>query len=186
MPIPLGVLAVAGAGAAGGGPAYDLLETTTVNGSSSLSFSSLDTYSNYKHLQIRVVARADAGGERNLGIRFNSDSGNNYNHHRLQGNGSSVASNATTSTSSILTQEWVVGAESGVANAFGVAVIDILDFSSSSKNTTVRVLSGAEASVDRIVLTSGAWRNTAAVTSIDLFTVAANFSNSRFSLYGIK
>jgi hypothetical protein len=66
--------------------------------------------------------------------------------------------------------------------------IDIFDFSSSSKATTVKALVGnAQASYNRIGLLSGLWAETTPVTSITLSPLSGSLaSNSRFSLYGIK
>jgi hypothetical protein len=190
MPIPLGVLAVAGAGAAGGGGSYDLLETTVLGtAATSVSFTGLGSYSAYKHLQIRAVIRGNSGGNSSAGfhIRLNSDTGNNYAWHRLLGNGSGVFSDGFASQSD---SQMFYGAASGVtANIFGAGIIDILDFNNTSKNTTIRALGGVYTGSDNnVTLNSGLWNNTAAVTTInlrfpDLTGIAAN---SRFSLYGIK
>ena len=62
MPIPLGVLAVAGAGAAPSGPgAYELIETTLLSSAQKqITFSNLNTYSTtYEHLQIRASIRSN-------------------------------------------------------------------------------------------------------------------------------
>lgn len=190
MPIPLGVLAVAGAGAAGGGGAFDLLETVVLGSTTAeTTFTGLGSYSAYKHLQIRATFRRDAFGYvgANLYLRLNSDSGNNYARHQLKGLESVVYSAAQTSTS---VAGYIEGPANQVAaNAFGGAIIDILDFSNSSKNTTVRILSGVAGSTSDtsvINLSSGVWLNTNAVTSLTLGAGTGNVSGSRFSLYGIK
>jgi hypothetical protein len=180
MPIPLGVLAVAGAGAAGGGGSFDLLETTLITtNTTDITFSSLNTYTEYKHLQIRAVIK-DSSTFSTMLVRFNADTGSNYSRHNLQGNGSTVTSGAQTSQTSIIC---------GFADAtnYAALVMDILDFSSSNKNTTIRSLAGTEGATDRINLYSGAFLNTAAVTSITILNNGSNMaSGSRLSLYGIK
>ena len=184
MPIPLGVLAVAGAGAAGGGNSFDLLETTVLGtDTTSVTFSGLGSYSAYKHLQIRLVAResvaADQGG---VVVQFNADTGNNYYNHALEGNGSSVSSLGFDSTS---IRTFSALGNTSTASAFGAGVLDILDFSSSSKRTTLRALTYGW--YGYIYLSSGLWNNTAAITSIRLAGVYGGFkTGSRFSLYGIK
>ena len=190
MPIPLGVLAVAGAGAAGGGNSFDLLETTLITtNTASVTFSNLNTYSAYKHLQIRFLAKntntSDAAPE-TLAMRFNSDTGSNYAFHALFGNGSSVTSNASTTRTAISAIGRV--SQSSTSTIFAAGVIDVLDFSNSSKNTTVRSLGGINSSSSVIELRSGFWNNTAAVTSILLYDDGGRdfVSGSRFSLYGIK
>jgi hypothetical protein len=188
MPIPLGVLAVAGAGAAGGGGSFDLLETTLLGSdTASVTFSGLGSYSAYKHLQIRATTRLSPNstlvGSR---LRMNADSGNNYSEHILYGQAGSVTSGATTSQTSITA---FTTANSAPANSFAGQVIDILDFSNTNKNTTIRHLYGAlvAGGVDTIALQSGAWLNTAAVTSISFTAASGNYlTGSRFSLYGIK
>jgi hypothetical protein len=186
MPIPLGIIAVAGAGAAGGGGSFDLLETVTIGTTTaSVTFSGLGSYTNYKHLQIRAAVRINAGVVQTAGpvVQLNSDTGSNYARHNLSGDGSSVVSTAQTGTSGFYGLI-SAGANAG-ANIFGVAVIDILDFSSSNKNTTLRSLTGVAASESRIALRSALWNNTAAVTSIT-FADADILAGSRFSLYGYK
>ena len=187
MPIPLGILAVAGAGGAAAG-AFDLLETTLVStNTASVTFSNLNTYSDYKHLQIRTALKTNAGttGIEDLRLTFNSDSGSNYAWHRIRGDGSTVASTAGTSTAFINIENSAT--RNNETNIYAGTVLDILDFSNSSNNTTTRSLQGVSASVGRILLASGLWNNTAAVTSIT-FTPAAGslVAGSRFSLYGVK
>ena len=183
-PLPLGILALSGVVAGGG---FDLLETTTLTSSaSSVTFSGLDAYSDYKHLQIRMTGRVDNTTAYNLyHMRLNGDSGSSYSRHALIGTGSVVdPSGASTQT---LMGVGVAPGSSVTSNVFNAAVIDILDFSS-SKNTTVRSLSGsAGGGLDSISLLSSAWYNTTAVTSIEIFRASYNFiSGSRFSLIGVK
>lgn len=192
MPIPLGILAVAGAGASGGG-GYDLLESVILtSNSASVTFSNLNTYSDYKHLQVRIVARdtnSFASTIRDLNMRFNSDSGTNYFGHELIGDPSwpGVFSQNLGNTSRIRARATID--DTATANVFVASIWDILDFSNTSKNKTVRILSGvslASSANERIVMSSGAWNNTAAITSITITGADLHKSGSRFSLYGVK
>jgi len=179
MPIPLGVLAVAGAGAAGGGGSFDLLETTLISSNTaSVTFSNLNNYSAYKHLQIRQAIGATSGTNYNL--QFNGDTGSNYAFHVLYGTGSTVAGLASTS------QTWIRGRMSNESSSsiFSGSIVDILDFSNSSKNTTTRHFDNG---AGLIWFGSGLWNNTAAVTSITIAQSSTGFeAGSRISLYGIK
>lgn len=164
-------------------PASDdfLEEVILTSSASSVTFSGLDAYTDYKHLQIRMITQSDRGaGEDSFGLRFNSDSGSNYSWHRLFGNGSSVISSAATSQTLIY-----IGNITNSTNVFTGLVLDILDFSSSSKNTTTRNLAGSSS---RIGMHSGAYLQTSAITSLEIFsTTSSNItSGSRFSLYGSK
>ena len=183
----LGILNSQAAGA-GAAEAFDLLETTTLTSTaSSVTFSGLGAYSDYKHLQIRAVTRSDRAGEDlDLLCRFNSDTNTNYAHHSIDGNGSSVDSQGSTSQTSMKLGKFLAsGAPSG---AFGASITDVLDFSSANKNKTIRTLMGSKAQYfQEISLFSGFRNNTEAVTSIQIFGESNNLvSGSRFSLYGVK
>jgi hypothetical protein len=165
--------------------AFDLLETTTLTSSaSSVTFSGLDAYSGYKHLQIRMVVQSNNGAT--MWMRINADSGTNYSTHYLSGQGSSVSSSSFTGSDLIyITPGGAVSAAVN-ANAFTANVMDILDFSSANKNTTIRSLFGNDIN-PRITFLSGLWNSTSAVTSLELSSYATGFSiGSRFSLYGVK
>lgn len=164
---------------------YDLLETQVLSSSaSSVTFTGLGSYTDYKHLQVRMVVKDnDAVTTRQFYTRFNSDTGSNYAAHSLGGTGSGVYGYSTTGQTRIYT-----------ANIFGSAkpytpiIQDILDFSNSNKNTTTRTLTGRAETATNIDLWSGLWLNTNAVTSITYTTNGASgiASGSRFSLYGVK
>jgi hypothetical protein len=181
-PIPLGILALSGAFASG---AYDLLETTTLTtNASSVTFSGLGAYSDYKHLQIRLVARNNlATNTGTMRITFNSDSSASYTAHRLRGTGSAVDSQAFTNQSSLFAGT-IQGAIS-TSNVFSPMIIDILDFASTSKNTTIRTLNGHS---NFITLLSGLFFKTNAITSVNISPDTGNnfVPGSRFSLYGVK
>jgi hypothetical protein len=137
-----------------------------------------------------MVARDSSTTTDNTGmiLRFNADTGSNYARHRLRGDGSSVTSSAGTSQTSINVFTSVVGG-GATANAFGVAVIDILDAFETTKNKVTRALTGFHVGAGNAVeLDSGLWMNTSAITSVTITASAsANFtSTSRFSLYGLK
>ncbi len=166
-----------------------LAEEVLTSSQASVTFSSLDTLaSDYQHLQVRAVTRnaRTVGGHERINLTFNSDTGNNYATHRLRGTGSSVSSLATTST-----DKMYVGFSPREASGseFSANVIDILDFSSTNKNTTVRALGGTHSPSDyRIALFSGVWLNTSAVTSMTFTDDGGdNFqAGSRFTLIGLK
>ena len=184
--IPLGFWAASAGGAAG---AFDLLETTTLTSSaSSVTFSGLDAYSDYKHLQIRYIVRnASTGFYRDIRFTLNGDTGANYSSHKLTGNGSTIASSALTSRNQI--DGGVIPDNNLVANSFAAGIFDLLDFANDSKAKTSRMLMGfTDTTYPHIQLTSGRWGSTAAVTSINILNDGSqNFiTGSRFSLYGVK
>jgi len=184
---PLGILSAAGAGGAAEGD-YELIETVILGTSqASVSFSSLGTYSStYKHLQIRGAARIDRNTTfGSLSLTFNSDTGNNYAVHTLDGNGSSVGSGGSSS----IPRTYDIVITSGLqntANSYGGFVADILDVYA-TKNKTIRAFSGFTGGNQNVRLGSGLWNSTASVTSIQVVGEVGNIvAGTRLSLYGIK
>lgn len=184
--ILLGILNAQAAGGAGGA-AYELIESQVLSSSAaSVTFSSIPQ--DYKHLQIRFVARTNTTGFTGTDVfmEFNSSTSGYYKRHSLLANGSSVSSNGD-STSTHAHAGYIM-TDFQPANIFGTSVIDLLDYSNSSKNTTVRGLNGyAQSGYNFIQLFSSLWNNTAAVTSVKLDAIQGDFvSGCRFSLYGIR
>jgi hypothetical protein len=177
------------AGAGGAIPAYDLLETQILGSNqSSITFSSLGTYSStYKHLQIRYTARSSISGTQDgaTGIRLNGDTGSNYSSHGLTGNASSVTSYNFTSQTFMFAQ--LMNGNTATAGAFGAGVIDLLDCYSTTKNKTLRWLTGFTGADAAIRLGSGAYLNTSSLTSVTIDCRGNNYlTGSRFSIYGLK
>lgn len=189
MPITLGILAASGFAPASAG-SFDLLETQVLTSNeSSVTFSGLSAYaSEYKHLQIRIAARTDRSSHVDSAmLQFNADTGSNYRAHYLYGNGSNVLSGADNQSDRIYAGR-ITGANAGTS-VFGAGVCDILDAYSSSKNTTIRSLSGyTTSSGSEIYLFSGLWLNQSSLTSMRLIpNIGSNFvQHSRFSLFGVK
>jgi hypothetical protein len=180
MPFGLGFFATTGAGAAAG--AYELIQSQVLGTSAaSVTFSSIPQ--TYRHLQIRYVSQNSTSTVNQ--IQLNGDTGANYDWHILFGDGSNVFSSAVNNTTF---WQFVTPFTADGASFFGSGVLDILDYSSTSKNTTSRLLAGSvRGSSNQVRLLSGLWRNTAAVTSIALNANGNNFvSGSRFSLYGLR
>lgn len=179
---------------------YESIATVSISSdTNTISFSSIPQ--TYKHLQLRGIVRSNYNstgtGASAYKIQFNGDTGANYSFHALQGNGSANSANATASTNQILgIAPW------GNAGGFGAGVlltpivVDILDYTSTSKAKTAKIMDGFNTNTTStnqlIALRSGAWYNTSAITSILLDATAGPWSdgpfaaNTTFALYGIK
>jgi hypothetical protein len=183
MLIPFGVLSAAGAGGEPLIPDYELIATANGTGSSgTITFSSIPT--DYKHLQIRYTSK-NTGSSEDLYLRFNGITTTSYVTHRLQALSTTVSSGANTGLTFIFLERGM--ATSTLADSFAAGVIDILDYTSTSKNTTLRALFGKNDSNNNVQLRSGLFINTAAINSISILTSANNHTTtSRFSLYGLK
>jgi hypothetical protein len=151
--------------------AYDALSTVTVpsGGVASITFAGIPT--GYKHLQIRMSNTVGAT------IRFNGDTtGSNYRYHVLLGNGSSAASGTDPNNAY---------SPADGTNGTTAEILDILDYSNTSKNKTLRSLGGFDANGSGVVwLTSNLWMSTAAINSIVI--TATIPQNARFTLYGVR
>ena len=170
---------------------FALATVSLTTATSTISFDNIP--SNYTHLQVRAMMRSNGSfaGTLDMWLRFNGDTGSNYSRHVLQGNGTAAAAGGNITETRIPFGNAIPGALS-TANTFGVAVIDILDYTSTNKNKTVRGLYGANDNTTnteyRIQLNSGLWYATpTAITSITLLPEVNDFVQySNFALYGIK
>lgn len=176
----LGILASAGGGAA---TAYESIATANPNGTT-VTFSSIP--STYTHLQVRVLGRRNAAvSVSGIYLKFNSDATSSYSFHYLSGDGATATAGGGGSVSFMQLVNANTG-DSSAANTFGVSIIDILDYASTTKNKTVRAIDGQDQNGSgNINITSGAWFNTSAINRIDFDVI--NYTNgTTFALYGIK
>jgi hypothetical protein len=167
---------------------YDSIATTTL-GSSQTTISFTSIASTYKHLQLRVFARATAGDNPNAPIQFNGDTGANYRAHYLGGAGSGNAfagdMGASQTSGNI---GWMPGSTQG-ASIFGAAIVDILDYASTNKYKTVRSLNGADNNGSGLLgLWSSVWMNSStAINRIDISPASGQWAAyTSIALYGIK
>jgi hypothetical protein len=165
---------------------FESIATVTVGsgGAANIEFTSIP--STFAHLQIRLIGSdgKTTGVASRANITVNGDTGSNYSRHELYGDGSSVGAGGVASGSLI---EAAIG-RSGAGYYFGAAVIDILDYANTAKNSTFRSLSGVDNNGNGAIwLHSGCWLSTSAITSIKLSAGVSNFAqHSTAALYGIK
>jgi len=174
----LGIIASSKFGDAGD---FESIATVSVGsgGAANVEFTSIPA--TFTHLQVRLINLSSSAGT-NLELRFNSDTGNNYDTHWLYGSGSSVTAGGAAS----IDYAWVAGAGSSTAPA-GV-VVDILDYGNTNKYKTVRTLGGHDTNGGGyIYFISSLWRNTNAITSLKINCGVINFNQySQVALYGIR
>ena len=162
--------------------AFDALSTVTVGATAVSSITFAGIPNTYKHLQLRLMQK----GTTRAGMSFNGDTTlSNYYAHFLYGTGSAAAAGAGASS-------WPISVGSA-AGQFGVAVVDILDYTNTNKNKVWRSLTGIdENGSGLIILYSGNWSNTSAINSITIYPQEAATSpgsflqHSQFTLYGVK
>lgn len=184
----LGTIASHGIGARSGD--YDSIQTVTVGagGAANISFTSIP--GTYQHLQIRWIARAASNGfdGTNFAFVINDDTTQaNYRMHFIVGDGSSASSGNQQATAYGNFGE--IATDGNTANVYGAGVLDILDYTSTNKNKTIRHLVGRDYNgVGKISLFSGLYLATpTAVTKITISAASGNLNQySQFALYGIK
>ena len=129
-----------------------------------------------------------------MSIRFNGDAGANYTYKVLWMAGSSVRS--FSSSNNFNTYLYAVTNSSlHTANTFGNTTLYIPNYAgSTNKSCSIESCYENNSSNGRLSATAGLWSNTAAITSISIFTdfdgtsgsTGDSVSGSSFSLYGIK
>lgn len=175
-------------GAAGGGGAFESIATTTLTTTTAtVTISSIP--STYQHLQLRLLTRSSRSADNDdLNMIVNGITTASYSNHKLYGDGSAVTS-AGVSSATIIAQVGKMSGNTSTANIFGVTIIEILDYASTTKNKTIRAFNGIDQNTTTgyTFLTSGLFQSTNAITSLTFSCQVASFvSGSQFALYGIK
>jgi len=161
---------------------YDALASVRLSAAtSSVTFTGIPT--GYQHLQIRALCLTT--GQESLYIAYNGDTtGANYRDFQIGGNGS--GSGFTYTNAGVNGYGAGTGLVSQTAGAGNI--IDILEYSKTSKNKVARTLWGVDRNgAGSVGLFSHFWANTSAITSITLSVTTYPFqTNSSFALYGVK
>jgi hypothetical protein len=171
--------------------AYDSLATLSPSGSTgTITFTGIP--SGYKHLQLRVFLKGTSGSggyPTASNFYFNNDSTvTNYRNHVLNANGATVSAGGGVNYDALT---YAPGSDGAYTNMYMAGIIDILDYADTSKNTTVRSMSGLDANGSgQIRFVSMLWKNTAAVNRFDIVADPIYLTNwttaSKISLYGVK
>jgi len=160
------------------GSTYTPIATTTL-GSATPSYTFSSISGSYTDL-VLVAAMQRTGSAANCLIRVNGDSGSNYSFTFLYGDGSAADSSALSNQNQMQMDSRSYPPASGFNNM-------IANFQNYSNATTYKTV------ISRSNETSGGteafvnlWRNTAAITSIEVRIGSGNFATgSTFTLYGI-
>jgi hypothetical protein len=155
-------------------PTYTPLATVTLASSaSSVTFSSIPA--TYRDLILVMNGSPSTGSYAFL--RFNGDSGSNYNYIFMYGDGSSAVSQSFTSQ----TQGYIGNIDATVRTTF---IAQVMDFSATDKHKTFLSRNGQAAGL--VIATAGRWANTSAVTSMSVNINSGTFSiGHTFNLYGV-
>lgn len=164
-------------------PAFEAIASTTLgSAAATITFSSIP--STYEHLQLRIYSQLDNAALRSMRLRFNNDSGaSSYRWHTLNGNNTTV-----TASGSVATSEIQFASVNRNTQSYSGILIDIFDYASPNKNTTVKSIFGNDSNgVGYIGINGGVWLNTSQVNRIDFITSANSYdTGSVIALYGLK
>jgi len=161
------------------GSTYTPIATNTVSGSTTntITFSSIS--GTYTDLVLFISAKTITTSA-DFGIQFNGDTGTNYSVTYLTSTGSSANSYKASNVNKI-TPEYNASVRTG---EYGAYIINFQNYSNTTTYKTVLCRTNSTTGSDAVV---GVWRNTAAITSISIFTDGGPYlaAGSTFNLYGI-
>ena len=162
---------------------FDSIATFTGNNTtSSYTFSSIP--STYKSLQLRING-ISGGGSGYVNVQLNGDTGSNYYWHAIY-----LATTTNPAAYSLSSNRMTLGGMQIGPGPDPIGIIaDFVDYSSTSKNKTMKSYSGISrpfAGNSDINLLSGLWNNTAAINSITIYSGANWTAGTTIALYGIK
>jgi hypothetical protein len=157
---------------------YTPLATVTLTGSDSeIVFASIPT--GYRDL-ILIVGNMTSTAANTFYLQTNGDTASNYSWVAAWGTGSGTGSASGTGTGIL------IGGYTGLSTSTGqTTLVQLMDYSSSDKHKTV--LARHNNSASEVLMSSGRWANTGAITSISLKVLPSGSfqTGSTFSLYGV-
>jgi triacylglycerol esterase/lipase EstA (alpha/beta hydrolase family) len=175
---------------------YDALASVTVGSTAVSTVNFIGIPLGYNHLQIRYMVKSSRNPNNNpldeLNLRMNGNSGNHYTQHCLFGNGGSAQSNAVITQNNMELGSGFIGdLDSG--SQFGIGIVDILDYSSTSKTKVVKTFGGIDfngvalGAGGRVGQGSGIFNLNAPIQSLTFYAENGNIIQySQFDLYGVR
>ena len=160
---------------------YEKIATTTLgSATSTINFTSIG--SSYTDLRLVLVVTATIAN-RNLYLRFNSDSASNYSSTYLVGNGTAASSGRTTVADEI---NVTTGASTLSTTIPSLFEIDVFSYAGSTFKTALISNSEDRNGSGSTARVAGLWRSTSAITSVNLTISSDDFATgTTATLYGI-
>lgn len=155
---------------------YIALANLTLTGTDAeITFASIPN--TYRDLVI--ITNTDNTAQADYYLRFNGDTGSNYNRVTGQGTGSVASYNSSTNATFMR-----LNGNADLASDFTHnAIIQIMDYAVTDKHKCVLSRTNSSYGVD---MTAGRWASTNSITSVTIYPSTGNFeSGSTFALYGI-
>lgn len=125
-----------------------------------------------------IFVLTNAGSGYRYRVRFNSDTGTNYNAIYMEGNGSTAGSQTDTSLA------WIPLENYNTFTNMKSFICQVMDYSAADKHKNMLVRGNGDTGT---VAGIGRWANTSAITSIQFFPNTGSFAaGSTFALYGVS
>lgn len=160
---------------------YDLLDSTTLGSTvSSVTISGLS--SSYRDLIIVFTGKSVSSSEDNLKLRFNGDTGNNYNGVTAEGDKNQILTSASYSNYDNLYESLNDGNLSN--SGLNQTIFQVFDYAQTNKHKPVLIKTG-NAQYLGIAMGAGRWASTSAITSFTLFAYGSLASGSTIHTYGV-
>jgi hypothetical protein len=160
---------------------YEPIATTTL-GSAAATINITSIPGTYTDFRLVLVAEGTSGQNTDLIFTFNSDTATNYSQVELNGNGSTGSSRQYTSRSNFWTEN------SRTVDWPSLTTLDVFSYAGSTFKGTLMTVSKANNGIAANVVrrTVSTWRNTAAITSIQISSNTGDFDiGTRATIYGI-
>jgi hypothetical protein len=176
-------------GNADSGFARKLADSTLAAAAASFDFTSIPA--TFAHLMLVLYLRGDAAVTSvDAAIRFNADSGANYDRQLLYGNAATTAASETLAGTSIGLGGGTFPAANAPATAFGQSDLCIAHYAGSTKQKSMAARSSGKTGVASgnlyALLVAGFWRSAAAINEITILPSSGNWDiGSRATLYGL-
>ena len=155
---------------------YEPIATTSPNGVNSYSFTSIP--GTYTDLRLVIVAVTNTGGS-SVNIQLNSNTTTIYSQTNLKGDGSAATSARTSNE-----DYWYFAQSPGVDSTPSLITIDFFNYAGSTNKTVLSTQANDKNGSGVVFYRVGLWRNTAAITSINVFTTGT-VTGTTATLYGI-
>jgi len=160
---------------------YEKIASTTLGSATpTIDFTSIG--SSYTDLRLIITSTVSSAGQA-LRIRFNSDTGTNYSHTYLVGDGGGAGSARTANSSFINLDSATSGNSTTIPTLY---TFDIFSYAGSTFKTALLTNSGDRNGTGFIANQVNLWRSTSAITSISVYVATGNLNTgTTATLYGI-
>lgn len=161
---------------------YEPIATTTLGtAATTITFSSIPA--TYTDLRVSFVSTSTAAGD-DINLYFNGDNaGTTYSRTSLLGSGAAASSNRETSTAFIRINATSAAASNTIPTFI---TVDVFSYTAATNKTVLTNWNGDRNGSGYVISTVGLWRNTAAITSLSLFSNTTLATGTTATLYGIK